>query len=301
MKPEKYFSAIAALIFFFLILFSSSSAYSQKESVIYIGKNGKLTDLKHADIMQKIKIKSLKKTTVESFQLHDSIWEKIYTERFKSINDSTYRIKGSSKSEIKKSYRFFKPLANGTFHFRDIHKKHLVREGYTTAKIPLSIDGQLTEYYKNGRKKSISEYHNNELISNQNWNENGDKYIDNIFYSVDEEPSFKPGNEVLNKYLRKKFIDAGLDLSEIRGTIIVSFVVMEDGTINGIKILKGIVPSINTVAFQSFSELKGEWKPARLNSQNVRYYEVFPINFIYKVQHLEFAEMRGTTLHWAAF
>jgi hypothetical protein len=76
---------------------------------------------------------------------------------------------------------------------------------------------------------------------------------------------------------------------------------MEDGTIDGIRILKGILPTINTVAFQSFSNLKGEWKPARLNNQNVRYYEVFPINFIYKEQHLEFAEMRGSTLHWAAF
>jgi len=301
MKPKKYFSAFTALIFFFLFLFSSSSVYSQKESVIYIGKNGKITDLKNADVLQKIKVNSAKKTTVESFQLNDSKWKKIYTEQFKSINDSIFRIKGSSKSEIKTSYRIFKSLANGTFHFKDIHKKHLVREGYSIAKIPLSINGQLTEYYKNGRKKSISEYRNNELISNQNWNETGEKYIDNIFYSVDEEPMFKPGNKALHSYLLKGFKDAGVDLASISGSIIVSFVVMEDGTIDGIRILKGILPTINTVAYQSFSNLKGEWKPARLNNQNVRYYEVFPINFIYKEQHLEFAEMRGATLHWAAF
>jgi len=301
MKTGKYFSASAASICFSLFLFSSIQAYSQKESVIYIGKNGKLTNQEHADIKQKIKVKSAEKTTVESLQLNDSKWKKIYTERFKQVNDSTFHIKGSSERKTRTSYRILKPMADGTFHFKDIHKKHILREGYTTTKIPLTIVGQLTEFYPNGQKKSVSEYRNNELISNQNWNENGEKYIDNIFYSVDEEPMFKPGNKVLHQYLLKGFKDAGIDLSSLSGSVVVSFVVMEDGTIDGIKLIKGIVPTVNTVAFQSFLNLKGEWKPARLNNQNVRYYQVFPINFIYKEQHFEFAEMRGSTLHWASF
>ena len=289
------------IIVIFFFLFSAIAAYSQNESVLYIGKTGRLTSQEHADTMQKIRHKSDKITLVQSFRFNESKWEKIYTERFKRVNDSTFRIKGSSKTETRTSYRIFKTMADGTFRFKDIHKNKLLREGFTSSKIPLSILGQLTEYYKSGRKKSISEYQNNELISNQNWNESGEKYIDNIFYSVDEEPAFIPGNNVLHQYLLKEFKDAGIDLSSISGSIIIGFVVMEDGTIDGIKILKGILPTINTVAYQSFVNLKGEWKPAKLNNQNVRYFQVFPINFINKEQHFEFAEMRGSTLHWAAF
>ena len=299
MKTENYFFVHASFVI--CLLFLSISVYCQQESVIYIGKNGRLTNQQHADIMQKIKVKSDTKTLVQSFQQNDTKWEKIYTERFTQLNDSTYQVNGSSKSDTQTSLRIFKPMADGTFQFKDIRKNQVVRQGFSTTKIPLTINGQLTEYYPKGQKKSVSDYRNNELISNQNWNENGEKYIDNIFYSTDTGPEFVPGNKALHQYLIKGFKNTGIDLSAISGSVIIAFVVMEDGTIDGLRLIKGLLPTVNAAAFQSFSNLKGEWKPARLNNQNVRYYQVFPINFIYKEHHLEFAEMRGSILHWAGF
>ena len=55
---------------------------------------------------------------------------------------------------------------------------------------PLLFEGEVTEFYSNGNKKSISVYKNNELVWNKNWLENGEKYIDNIFYSVDKDLLF---------------------------------------------------------------------------------------------------------------
>ncbi|MDP2336389.1 MAG: hypothetical protein Q8N05_08065 [Bacteroidota bacterium] len=85
-------------------------------------------------------------------------------------------------------------------------------------------------------------------------------------------------------------------------TLIVGFVVMENGKIEGIKILKGLGPNINSMVFESFLTLLGEWKPVKLNNQNVRYFQVFPINFIYKAQQFEFAGLgKGGILHWGAY
>jgi hypothetical protein len=78
---------------------------------------------------------------------------------------------------------------------------------------------------------------------------------------------------------------------------------MENGTIDGIKVLKGLGPNLNGVIFQSFLSLNeiGQWTPAKLNNQTVRYFQIFPINFIYKQLQFEFAEFRGSTLHYGAY
>lgn len=298
METKSFFLKNTASLFVFILL--SFSVYSQKESVIYIGKNGKLTSLEHAEIMQKTRIKSASETIVQSRRLKDAKWEKIYSEKFRKVNDSTYQIKSNNnQGESETVDRIYYPLADGTFKFKDIHKNQVIRIGNSTTKIPLILHGQVTEFYQSGQKKSISEYRNNELVSNQNWYENGEKYIDNIFYSVDVEPSFVPGMKVMHQHILKSFKDAGIDISSISGSLIVGFVITENGRIDGLKIMKGLGPNINNVAVESFINLMGEWIPAKLNNQNVRYFQVFPINFIYKEQHFESAELRGNTLHWS--
>jgi len=290
---------IIVLLSFYLI---SATAFSQKESIDYIGKNGKLTTIDHAEIIQKTRVKSKSETIVESLALQDSKWRKVYSEKLTKQNDSTYHIRSNNeKGEVESVTRIYYPLANGTFRFKDTHKGQLMRIGNSTTKIPLTLQGEVTEYYQNGQKKSISQYNKNELVSNQNWTEDGEKYIDNIFYSVDTEPGFVPGMGVLHKHILKSFKDAGIDISSISGSIIVGFVVTEKGHIDGLRILKGLGPSINNVAVESFINLMGEWTPAKLNNQPVRYFQIFPINFIYIEQHFETAEMRGSTLHWSNF
>lgn len=289
------------IVLFLSFIFIANSVLAQKESVIYIGTNGKLTTLDQAIFMQKTLNKSAKVTTVQTYKLTDAKWEKICSEQYKKLNDSTYQINGNGKNIPPKNFRTFVLQADNLWKFRDVVKDQIVCSGFAKSVVPLLIHGQVTEYYLSGNKKSVSEYNNNELVSNENWNENGDKYIDNIFYSVDKYPSFNPGNKVLHQYILKGFKDANIDISAISGSLIIGFVVMGDGTIDGIKIIQGLGPNINSVAYESFATLKGTWTPAKLNDQTVRYFQVFPINFIYKENHLEFAELRGGTLHFGAY
>lgn len=291
MKTGKYFFASTTLVFFFLFVLSSKSSYSQKESVIYIGTNGKLTTIGHAVQMHKILTQSTKQTTIQTYQLNDAKWEKLYSEKYKMLNDSTYQIRRAGRNSKGTFFRTFRRLPDKTFEFRDMAKKNIVRSGFAKSVVPLLLHGQVTEFYPEGNKKSISEYSENELITNENWEENGDRYIDDIFYSTDTYPAFKPGTKVLNDHLIKSFKDAGIDFTSIVGQMTIGFVVMEDGTIDGVKVIKGMGPNINGIACQAFKSLKGAWTPAKLNNENVRYFQVFPINFINKETHFQFAEI----------
>lgn len=295
-KSNFSFRVVAILSF----LFIATSVYSQKESVTYIGTNGKLTILTQAMYMQKVNNKSSKASIVQTYMLKDSKWDKIGSEQYKKLNDSTWQIKGSGEDFKGVTFRTFYCQPDGSFKFKDEAHEQVVMTGYAKSVVPLYLNGQVTEYYRSGKKKSVSVYNNNELVSNENWNVDGSKYLDNIFYSADTYPSFKPGNTVLHEHIIKAFKDAGIDASTISGTIKIGFVVMENGSIQGIKVIKGLGPIINGVAMDSFTTLLGTWTPAKLNNNTVRYFQVFPINFINKESHFEFAELKGGILHFQA-
>lgn len=279
----------------------TASVYAQKESVKYIGTNGKLTTLKEAIYMQKINSKSAKDSKVQTFALIDSNWKQVGSENYKRANDSTWVIKGSGKNLPKKSIRTFVKQADGTWKFRDMEEGQLVRSGSAQSVVPLLLHGKVTEYYADGTKKSVSEYRNNELVANENWNEDGTKYIDNVFYSVDTYPTFVPGIKVMHAHVLKSFKDAGYDISTVEGSIKIGFVVMENGTIKGVKVIKGLGPVLNDIAVESFKSLLGQWTPAKLNNEPVRYFQVFPINFKTNEQRMEFAELRGGTFHFQTY
>lgn len=304
MNLKYSFATGTLLIFSFLFIAIpafAQTAHTPKETSIYIGTNGKLTNADQAIFMQKTIVKSSKVTIVQTYHLADAKWEKLYSENFKRLNDSTFLVRGTAENTKGTTIRTFKIQPDNSVTFRDVVKDVLVREGSAKSVVPLFLHGQVTEYYNNGNKKSVSEFSENQLVSNKNWLENGEKYIDNFFYSADVFPSFNPGNKALNDHILKGLKDAGIDIPAISGSVIVGFVVMEDGTIDGIKIISGLGPNINNVAVESFYSLKGSWTPAKLNNQPVRFYQVFPINFIYKEYHLEFAEMRGAILHFGAY
>jgi hypothetical protein len=298
-KPIFTFRLLAILSLFFF----STIVFSQEKSVIYIGVNGKLTTIEHAVYMQKISTKSLKTMSVRSYQLNDSKWEKICSEQYKKLNDSTYQVFGTGKNIPKKTIRTFVQQSDKLWKFKDVVKDQIVRSGFSSSLVPLLFQGQVTEYYPAGNKKSISEYRNNEMVSNKNWNENGDKYIDNVFYSVDSYPSFNPGNKALQLHVLKALKDAGVNVADIAGSVVIGFVVMENGTIDGIKVIKGLVPNLNSIIYQSFLSLNenGQWTPAKLNNQTVRYFQTFPVNFISKQLLLNSVEIRGSTLHIGAY
>jgi hypothetical protein len=161
------------------------------------------------------------------------------------------------------------------------------------------LNGEVTEYYDNGNLRSKSLYRNNELLTNENWLENGDRYIDSIFYSADEEPMLSGGNAKIHQHVRQVFNDTGLDFSSVSGNMLLGFVVMETGDIAGIRVIKGLSTQLNNIAVFALQTLDGKWKPARLNGKDVRYFQLFPINFISAQENnFDYMEFDGTMIHY---
>lgn len=268
---KKYF---LLLVLIFCINFLVSG-----QMVHFYGVNNKpLTDVKNAITRIQINHPGDDRLEIETFIKWRDGWRNLYFERIKIKTDNEYLIrKYQNGRQTDKYVRFYTMEPDGTYKFVEMNNDAIKRKGTTTAKIPLNFEGEVIEYYKNESVKSKSIYHDNQLVSNENWLQNGEKYIDNIFYSADIPPSYdiEQANllsHVSNEFSKHKLID-------ISGTILVGFVIMEDGTLTGAQIVKGIVPDLDQVAVNALESFQGKWQPAVLNNTYVRYFCTMPINF----------------------
>lgn len=280
------------------LLLTSVSVFSE-EAVTYIGTNGKITTADQAIYMQKTSA-SKKLSTVITYLNTENGWKKMGAEDYKMVNDSTYEIKGSGEGVPANIRRSYKKQSAGIWMFRETLKGKLIRTGYTKSLMPLLLEGEVVEYFSNGNLKSKSVYHLNELVSNENWLPSGAKYIDNVFYSVDSVAIFKPGNKVLHQHVLEALKNAKIDVNNVNGSIVVGFVVMENGTIDGIRLLKGLGPKINNVVYQSIYTLplRGNWTPAQLNGNTVKYFQVFPVNFKTEYNQLMYSKILHDYMEW---
>jgi hypothetical protein len=294
---SKLLGIIVSIFALGLLLTLLSGSYN--ETVIFIGTNGKITTADQA-IYKYQTSASKKSTTVYTYLKIKDDWKKINAEQYKIRNDSTYEIKANGEGVPESILRTYKKQPEGPWLFRENVKGNIIRTGHTKSLIPLLLHGEVTEYYINENIKSKSIYRNNELVSNENWLPDGNKYIDNIFYSVDSVAIFIPGDKVLHQHVLEAIKEAKIDLNKTAGSIVVGFVVMENGTIDGIRILKGLDQKINKVIYQSIYTLplKGNWIPAQLNGKTVRYFQVFPVNFKAEYNQLIYSKILHDYMEW---
>lgn len=285
-------------LIFILIFGFPFLGFGQKDTVYFFGVNGKIENPGKPDVMKKVEYRSARKIRVKTYKATESDWMLIYTENIKVLNDSVYQIKMKGDEFSGRFTRIYEKQDNGTYKFTDWLDDRVKRQGQTKSKVPLILDGEVTEFYPYGRIKSISQYRNNELYFNQNWLPNGDVLIDDIFYSVDEEPQFVPGLGVLHKHITKVISDYKFDLTTVQGKAVVGIVITKDGEIEGVQIVQGIGQQLNSILVNAFNTLEGSWVPAKLNEKNVNYFQQIPINFIYNRYDFEYLELKGSNLYW---
>jgi hypothetical protein len=265
-----------------LILFAwilCISLPSAGQEVYYYGVNNKpLADEENAVTMIEINQLSSDRLTLEAYVKWRTEWRSTYSEKIKVKTENEYLIRRFINGrQTDKFVRFYSAEPGGTFSFVEMDNDALKRKGTTTSKLPLNLDGLVTEYFNNETIKSKSVYQNNQLVSNENWLADGEKYIDNIFYSVDIPPSYNIETDNLLAHVSSKFSQH--KLIDITGTILVGFVIMEDGKLTGTRIVEGIQPSLDQIALEAVQSFQGKWKPAVLNDENVRFFCTMPINF----------------------
>ncbi len=266
---------IASTLLISIVLF----VYGKNDTTIYLGANGKINPESLQQFKKTIQYLSENKIRATTYSKIAGHWEKCLTETFRKKDPNTYHVKAKTQDSKSTKTIWFSSAENELYCFTEKKGNQLIRTGHTKSKIPLILHGTVTVYYPNGNKRSESIYRNNELISNMNWLQDGEKYYSNIFYSVDEQPEFIPGADSIKNHLFHAYEKYQLDLQNITGKLTIGFVVFENGRAGGFHIEEGIQPGIDQIMLDAFKTLIGPWEPARLNGKPVKYYNRFPVNF----------------------
>jgi protein TonB len=100
---------------------------------------------------------------------------------------------------------------------------------------------------------------------------------DKVYTIVQTKPEF-PGN--INKYLADNIVypnDA--KANNIQGTVYVTFVVEKDGSVSGVKVLRGVATSLDNESVRVVSAMP-KWMPGMQNGHAVRVQYMVPIHFM---------------------
>jgi hypothetical protein len=283
---------------FLILAFSQSIAQPR---MYYYGINSRpVKNITEAITYEEVIQRSDTKYIIKTYQLLQGQWKQVKKEKISVTGDFTQTIKYYADTWFpKKIYREFEAVGQKEFLFKESTSTGLIRTGSSSSYLPLHLEGLLTQYHPNGELKSKSVYSDNQLVSNENWLSNGSKYIDTVFYSVDEEPEYQMGDDFFKSFLIRKLEESKIDLTQIQDEVVIGWVVMKDGTLDGIITTKGKSRQLNEFLVNTIAELPGTWTTARLNGSPVRYYMSIPLNFMQREARFQEIDLTpGGVMHY---
>ncbi len=280
--------SIAKIVLLLLITFLGLGVEAGEPEVYYYAGNDRPS--LEAEAIKKVEVnrESKNKTWILTYVKSNDEWEMVQKEKILVISSNQHTISHYDDDGLThKTKRSYSWNEHTDYQFVDRKDGIVIRYGHSKNKIPLHLHGEVLEYYDDGSRKSVSMYDDNQLVWNQNWLKDGEKYLDTIFYSVDTWPEYLNGATELKTHLRDHIVSSQYYKQEMEGTVLLGFVVTEYGDLEGVYIVNDFIFDIGKVAVEGFQSLPGKWKPAILNNQAVRCFITFPINFIYRAGMFE--------------
>jgi TonB family protein len=147
------------------------------------------------------------------------------------------------------------------------------------------LEGNLKNGKKDGQWKGLEEttqityienYDNGSLVSGISVSDKGDtvKYT-----KLEIEPQFKGGVTAFYKFLSKNVSYPDYEKgANIQGTVVVGFIIENDGKVSNIKVLNSVSTNIDNEAVRVIAKA-GNWIPGIQHGRPVRVYYTIPINF----------------------
>ncbi|MBL7111004.1 MAG: energy transducer TonB [Bacteroidales bacterium] len=267
-------------VFNFFLIAISIQATAQEDTTYFYSANNRPADPREAVLKRTIFQSAPKKYKISTFTKQDNQWQIFSTGVIRIRGTNEFLVREYRDGSMEKIYtRMYSETPEGLYDFTEIWNDNMIRTGTSGTRIPLTLEGIEVKYYDNGQKKSESVYRNNQLVSNINWLKNGEKYIDNVFYSVDEYPEYKAGTKMLHKYLSEYIAQSGLSTDNLDGAITIGFVITIAGEIDGVYVAGGIMPGFDEMVAEAVRSIPGKWEPAILNNEKVNCFLTIPINF----------------------
>ena len=221
-----------------LLIFCALRVHGQNDTVIYYSKLYKVGIAKN-EAFHYCEVKKEKKGDfiLREFELNDNKWKKVYEASMTRETDSTYSFfQLSNKKQV--YIRTFTKRDSG-FYIRDYLNSKLDEEGLSKTLFPLIKNGPWKHYNSiDGKIFVEAEYKDNQLITNKYWNPDG-TFITDVFSYVDKNPEYEGGDSELLKFIAQntEYPEKARE-NNITGRVILSFVLMNDGSIQGIRFLQ---------------------------------------------------------------
>lgn len=272
-----------------------------QEEIYYYGTNSKpVKQRSDAVSYQVVEKKSERKYVIEKHKIIEGNWKKVGKEKVKIESDGNQIIHYNDNTIFsKKFYRSMERVGPGAYLFKEFTLNGEIRNGSSSTFLPLHLEGTVVEYHPNRELKSKSEYRDNQLISNENWLSNGARYIDSVFYSVDEEPEYQMGDAFFKNYLIQNLEKSKIDMSQIEDLVTLGWVIMESGELAGPITLTGKSRQLNEFLVKTISDMPGYWAPAQLDGVAVRYFMSIPLNFMQREANFQELELSpGGVMHY---
>ncbi|MCO6481872.1 MAG: energy transducer TonB [Flavobacteriales bacterium] len=97
--------------------------------------------------------------------------------------------------------------------------------------------------------------------------------------AVQEQPEFPGGMGKMYEYLQKttKYPDMEFDAG-IQGKVYVEFVVAADGSVNNVKVVRGVSPGLDKEALRAVKSMP-KWNPGKMNGKAVKVRFTIPVDF----------------------
>jgi hypothetical protein len=267
-----------------LALFSGSHlSFSQVDTVLFYTNTGEITFEENAQSSIDVLFKNKKVILTEFIRNKHGEWKKCDRQIITKRSDTlfTYRSEMYAVNEYRPKIAHIKHVKDSIYYLKEFNSEEvLIHEGYYNLVFPKIRHGLSIDYYNNGVKRAESMYRDNTIQWSEKWLLNGEQGMNNVYSVVDEEPTYKNkdirefGHYIMHE-LKLRYENTG-----ITGTVIIEFVIMEDGSLAEIQILQSNSDILENEVINVVTATDGQWNPGRINDRKVRVIVQYPINFI---------------------
>lgn len=202
-------------------------------------------------------------------------WTEAKTSRISILSETSFVI----ETAVGKSTRYVERISEKYF-IKDYQDGKLISEGTYVLLFPLVKNGLWKNYSSaTGRLTSENEFQNNRMISNKYFI-NDTEYLTDVFNQVDSLPVYGSGDSDLFKYIfdNIKYPSYAKE-NDITGKVILKFVVMADGTVAGLEVVREVDPYLASEALRVVESIPPRWKPGTIDGKKVNTAMSIPISF----------------------
>ena len=251
----------------------------QIDTIIFYSGSGRSVDSSDNAVYREIIRKRSNRTFISTtFLKKDEKWVMMYQTKIKKDTDSSLILSSKSlANQITK--RYFHKSAGG-YLIKDYLGPVLIQEGFSKLIFPVIKSGRWRAYDSStGELKAEESYSDNQMITNKYWI-NSSEYIRDVFYLTDKIAEFQGGDTALISFIAKhaRYPKYAFN-NHMAGVVIVRLIVLKDGTVTGIDLMKKVNKFLDMEALRIVKLIPDTWIPGEIENKKVNMLVSVPITF----------------------